>query len=64
LYDAISKVGTNPEAIKSYLESVKDRRGAAGVLTFDGNGDPLSGHVLKQVIGGELAGITVEPVKK
>ena len=63
LSDAIFKAGTNPGAIKSYLEDVKDRRGAAGVLTIDEHGDPISGHVLKQVIKGHLAGITVEPTK-
>lgn len=64
LGEALAKVGANPEAIKSYLATVKDRRGVAGVLTLDEHGDPISGHVLKQVIKGQLVGIIAESTKK
>ncbi|KKU47714.1 hypothetical protein A3H10_03735 [Candidatus Uhrbacteria bacterium RIFCSPLOWO2_12_FULL_46_10] len=61
LRDAILKNGLNPENIRAYLMSVKDRPGAGGTLTFDKNGDPVAGHVLKQIVNGKLVEAEVKP---
>lgn len=60
LRDAMLERGATPDAIKNYLVNVKNRPGASGVLTIDANGDPTSGHVLKQMIKGSLIEVTVE----
>jgi branched-chain amino acid transport system substrate-binding protein len=59
LRDALAAAGLDAEALEAYLKGVKDRPGAAGTLTFDEHGDPLSGHVLKQVQDGALVKIPV-----
>ena len=52
--EAIAKVGNNADAIKAYLYAIKDRKGLAGSLTFDENGDPISGHSLEIVKAGKV----------
>ncbi|MEK7524251.1 MAG: ABC transporter substrate-binding protein [Patescibacteria group bacterium] len=49
--EAIEKVGEDPVKIKDYLYTVKGRKGLAGTLSFDSNGDPTSDyrHELKMV---------------
>ncbi|WP_438348066.1 ABC transporter substrate-binding protein [Paenibacillus sp. FA6] len=37
--EAIKEKGADRESIKTYLESLKDYKGATGVLSFDANGD-------------------------
>lgn len=52
--EAIEKVGLDGEKIKDYLYTVKGRKGLAGTLSFDSNGDPTSDyrHALEVVKGG------------
>jgi len=52
--EAIEAVGHDPVAIKDYLYGIKDRDGAAGKLTIDGNGDPMIEYVLKKIENGEV----------
>jgi branched-chain amino acid transport system substrate-binding protein len=42
LKEAIEKVGFDSEKIKNYLYTVKGRKGLAGTLSFDANGDPTA----------------------
>ena len=39
--EAIAKKGTDPDAIRSYLDTVKDYDGVTGRLSFDKNGDVI-----------------------
>lgn len=52
--EAIEKVGEDPVKIKDYLYTVKGRKGLAGTLSFDANGDPTSDyrHALRVVKNG------------
>lgn len=52
--EALESVGEDSEKIKNYLYGLKDRKGLAGSLTMDANGDPLTGHVLRVVKGGAV----------
>ena len=61
LGEAMLKGGLNPEGIRSYLMAVQGRPGAGGALTFDRNGDPVAGHVLKQVVKSKLVTAEIEP---
>lgn len=54
LKEAIEAVGEDTEKIRDYLYAVKDRKGLAGSLTMDKNGDPVAGHVLKIVKDGKV----------
>lgn len=56
--EAIQEVGANSSSIQQYLTKVVNRVGAAGLLTLDENGDPVSGHVLKIVHGGAVSRLT------
>lgn len=47
--EALEAHGNDSEKIKTYLYNIKDRKGAAGNLTIDSNGDPESGHTLKGI---------------
>lgn len=40
--EAIKEKGADRESIKSYLETLKDYKGATGVLSFDENGDVIT----------------------
>lgn len=53
--EALESTGhpVNTEAIRDYLYGIKNRRGIAGFLTFDKNGDPTSGYVLKIIKNGK-----------
>lgn len=52
--EAISAAGEDPVKIKDYLYTVRGRKGVAGTLSFDVNGDPTSDykHVLRVVKNG------------
>ena len=39
--EAIAKNGTEPDAVRSYLDTVKDFDGVTGKLSFDKNGDVI-----------------------
>ncbi len=54
--EAIEKVGEDPVKIKDYLYTVKGRKGLAGTLSFDANGDPDKSyrHALRVVKGGAV----------
>jgi len=54
IIEALTKTNGSVEAIRLYLNSITNRIGAAGALTLDKNGDPVSGHVLKQFIDGVI----------
>lgn len=67
LKEAIEAVGYDASKIKTYLYAVKNRKGLAGSLTFDSNGDPVSGHILEIVKDGKVVPYAVAekvPVKK
>ena len=59
--EAIEKVGEDSVKIKDYLYMVKGRKGLAGTLSFDANGDPDKSyrHALRMVKNG-----TVEDYKE
>lgn len=64
LKEAMEAVGTDDtEKIRDYLYAIKDRKGLAGSLTMDSNGDPITGHVLRTVKGGKVEDL-VEDSKK
>lgn len=54
--EAIEKVGEDAVKIKDYLYTVKGRKGLAGTLSFDENGDPSKDyrHVLRVVKNGAV----------
>lgn len=64
--EAIEKVGEDPVKIKDYLYTIKGRKGLAGTLTFDANGDPDSSfrHALQVVKGGVVQDYSAETMKK
>ncbi len=43
--DAMKEVGTDPTAIKGYLDNLKDYDGVTGKLSFDANGDIQKGGI-------------------
>jgi branched-chain amino acid transport system substrate-binding protein len=52
--DAIREVGTDPTAIKGYIDNLKDYDGVTGKLSFDTNGDVQKGGIyLFEVQGGK-----------
>lgn len=61
LKEALEAVGEDSEKIKNYLYGVKDRKGLAGSLTIDSNGDPVAGHILRAVKGGAVEDYKEEP---
>lgn len=48
--EAMEKVGEDPVKIKEYLYTVKGRRGLAGTLSFDTNGDALTAKYIPVVL--------------
>ena len=53
--EALEKVNgdsTNTEGMRDFFYGIKGRKGLAGSLTIDQNGDPLSGHLLRIVKNG------------
>jgi branched-chain amino acid transport system substrate-binding protein len=56
MFEAISKVGNNPEKIKDYLYSMPSRPSVTGNLSFDQNGDPIGNDVyyLREVVDNKL----------
>lgn len=52
--DALSKKGNEPEAIRGYLDTVKDFDGVTGKLSFDKNGDVIKqGVYIFKVVNGK-----------
>lgn len=61
LAEAIEKVGTDGEAIRTYLNDMKNYRGAAGTFSFDENGDVIGiPFDLQEVQNGEF--ITIKSI--
>lgn len=52
LVDAIRNIGYDGPAIRDYLFKVKDYHGAAGLTTFDENGDCIKPFIFKKVENG------------
>lgn len=50
---AFDKVGTNPEAIRKYILTIKDYPGASGITTFLPNRDVSKTVQLKKIVGSE-----------
>lgn len=50
--EALEKVGEDPVKVKDYLYTVKGRKGLAGELTFDANGDSNYMYVVRTMKGG------------
>lgn len=52
--EALEKVGEDAVKVKDYLYTVKGRKGLAGTLSFDQNGDPTADyrHVLRMIKNG------------
>ncbi|MBU1703322.1 hypothetical protein KJ951_02870, partial [Patescibacteria group bacterium] len=63
LKDAISAVGYNADAIKTYLYSIENRKGLSGNLTMDSNGDPMAGHSLETVKEGKIVALESTPAE-
>lgn len=63
--DAIKRAGTSdPVKIREELAKTKNFEGAAGVITFDENGDAVKNAVIKIVKGGKFTYLdTIEPAK-
>lgn len=63
--EAVEKVGEDPVKIKDYLYTVKGRKGLAGTLSFDKNGDPTAEyrHSLRVVKAGAVEDLAM-PEKK
>jgi len=52
---SISEVGEiDTIKVRDYLYAIENRKGVGGVLTMDENGDPVAGHILKQVKDGKV----------
>ena len=52
--DAMKEVGTDPAAIKEYLDNVSDFDGVTGKLSFDENGDVVKGGIyIFEVVDGK-----------
>jgi len=54
LLTGIKQVGNKGEKIQAYLSGVKNYDGAAGLTTFDANGDCIKPFALKTVKGGKV----------
>lgn len=54
LANAIESVGNNADAVKAHLDDFPGYDGLMGNINFDENGDPITGHVIFTVSGGEL----------
>jgi len=59
VFEAIDKVGGNPDKIKAYLYEMKPRSSLTGNLSFDENGDPLGNdyYYLTQIVDNKLVTI-------
>lgn len=52
--EGLESAGEDSDKIKNFLYGLKDRKGLAGSLTIDSNGDPLTGHLLRTVKAGAV----------
>lgn len=59
LVDVVRTAGLDPDAIRQALSQVRERPGAAGQLTLDEHGDPVAGHILKQITKGVAVQVPV-----
>ena len=58
MFNAIEKVGSNPEKVKQYLYSVKGYDGVSGTISIDENGDRANAeYSVYQIINGEFVAI-------
>lgn len=56
LKEAIEKVGFDTEKIRDFFYALRDWDGPAGTLTFDKNGDPITGFFgVREILNGEVA---------
>ncbi len=55
--EAIEEEGYDPSRVKEYLYNIKNRKGAAGTLTIDSNGDPEFEYILKTIKSGEVVSL-------
>lgn len=54
LANAIMEVGNDADAIQAYLDNFAGYTGLMGNINFDENGDPVTGHVVFTVSGGDI----------
>jgi len=56
IFEAMSKVGNNPEKIRDYLYNMPSRSSVTGNLSFDKNGDPIGNDVyyVRQIVDNKL----------
>jgi branched-chain amino acid transport system substrate-binding protein len=54
LKEMVDKYGDDIEKIKAGLYLIKNRQGAAGMLTIDANGDAILEYAVKTVKGGKV----------
>jgi branched-chain amino acid transport system substrate-binding protein len=54
LANALAEVGNDSDAVQAHLNDFPGYTGLMGATSFDSNGDPLSGHSVFMISGGEL----------
>jgi len=54
LANAVAKVGNDGEAVQAYLDSFDGYDGLSGHISFDGNGDPITGHSVYKIVNGVI----------
>ncbi|MDP2624995.1 MAG: ABC transporter substrate-binding protein [Candidatus Peregrinibacteria bacterium] len=54
LANALTEVGNDADAIRDYLNTLEGYNGLMGNISFDENGDPLSGHSIFMIVEGAL----------
>lgn len=54
LANAVAEVGNDGDLVKAYLDTDFIYRGLAGELSFDANGDPVTGHSVYKVVAGAI----------
>lgn len=52
--EALERSEDDGEVMRDFLYGIQDRKGAAGSLTMDENGDPKAGHVMKTFKNGNV----------
>jgi len=60
LAEAVEQVGYDADRVKQHLYRIKNRKGAANVLTFDENGDGTTNYVAKISKNGKLTEIKAQ----
>lgn len=54
LAEAAAQVGNNGEAVKAYLDTFAGYDGLSGHISFDSNGDPITGHSIYKIVDGAI----------